>query len=158
MKHQAVDPDKCSLHFVHDFSRKIFFRLCSINLLYFNVWLPLFQVICWNIVIILVCFPVCDVTNFETDFSFLIKLFFYMTKKPGQNWNKKSFWLNFKGISIARKRLRPKSAFLTRSLTRFRKCSQKVLPIVLTEKVKSYILILSHMFVVGVFFSCPIFL
>ena len=65
---------------------------------YINVWLPLFHVTCWNIVIILVCFPVCDVINFETDFSFLIKLFFYMTKKPGQNWNKKSFWLNFKGI------------------------------------------------------------
>ena len=31
-------------------------------------------------------FPVCDVINFETDLIFLMKPFFYMTKKLGQKF------------------------------------------------------------------------
>ena len=35
----------------------------------------------WAICIAIVCSPGCEVGNFEIDFIFLIKSFFYMTKK-----------------------------------------------------------------------------
>ena len=45
--------------------------------------------------IVIVCYPVCDIINFETCFSFLIKSFSYMTKNSEQKLkylqNKKSF-------------------------------------------------------------------
>ena len=45
--------------------------------------------------IVIICFPVYDVINFEIDFWFLINPLFYMTKKSGQKFecrkNKKSF-------------------------------------------------------------------
>ena len=45
--------------------------------------------------IVIICFPVYDVINFEIDFCFLINPLFYMTKKSGQKFecrkNKKSF-------------------------------------------------------------------
>ena len=34
-----------------------------------------------NMCILIIAFPVCEVINFETDFSFLIKPLSYMTKK-----------------------------------------------------------------------------
>ena len=36
--------------------------------------------------IIIICFPVYDVINFEINFNFLIKLFYYMAKKSGQKF------------------------------------------------------------------------
>ena len=53
-----------------------------------------------NMYIEFICWPVCDVINFESNLSFLIKLFFYKTNKSGQKshkqkelrtWNKKNF-------------------------------------------------------------------
>ena len=69
-------------HFVFDFSRKMFFKLYSINLPYFIVSLPLLLEILDNLCIAIVCFPGCDVINFEINLIFLIKSFFYMTERP----------------------------------------------------------------------------
>ena len=33
-----------------------------------------------NMSIVIICFPICDVVNFEINLSFLIKPFSYMTK------------------------------------------------------------------------------
>ena len=38
------------------------------------------------ICIVIICFPVCDVINFENNISFLNKLFFLMTKKARQKF------------------------------------------------------------------------
>ena len=58
-------------------------------------WLSLLHEILGNICIIIICYPVCDVINFEIKHSFLIKLFFYIIKKSGWKCkylkNKKSF-------------------------------------------------------------------
>ena len=62
--------------------------------------------------IVIICFPVYDVINFEIDFCFLINPLFYMTKKSGQKFecrkNKKSFlseinkfFIISKGLSVA---------------------------------------------------------
>ena len=56
-------------------------------------------------------FPCCDVINFETNLIFLIKPFFFMTKKSRQKfkylrkkailrWNKKHFSLFLKGFQL----------------------------------------------------------
>ena len=67
--------------FLHDFSRKIFIMLYSINWTNFIVWLPLHLEIFGNKMrIIIICFPVDDVMNLKTILSFFIDLFFYMTK------------------------------------------------------------------------------
>ena len=69
--------------------------LDSINWLKFIVWLPSFLEISSNIYIKIVCYPVCDLINFEIYLSFLITPFFYMTKNS--EWklkylkNEKSF-------------------------------------------------------------------
>ena len=39
-----------------------------------------------NICIAIICFPGCDVVNFEINLIFLIKIFFYMTKKSKQKF------------------------------------------------------------------------
>ena len=44
------------------------------------VWSPLLLELLNNICIVIICFPVCDVINFEINFGFLIKPFSYMTK------------------------------------------------------------------------------
>ena len=48
-----------------------------------------------NMCIAVVCFPGCEVINFEINLIFLIKPFFYMAKKPREKFkyleNKKSF-------------------------------------------------------------------
>ena len=38
-----------------------------------------------NLCTVIICFPVCDIINFETNLRFLIKLFFYMIKKEDKN-------------------------------------------------------------------------
>ena len=59
--------------------------------------------------IVVTCFPVCDVVNFETTLSFLIKPFSYMTKTAGRKCKylknkktKKVFFIIFKGLSVVR--------------------------------------------------------
>ena len=52
-------------HFVYDFSRKMFLMFYSINWPNVIVWLPLLLEILFNVCIAIVCFPDCDVINFE---------------------------------------------------------------------------------------------
>ena len=74
--------------------------------------------------IVIVCYPVYDVINFEIKLSFLIKPFSYMTKMSGLNLNifrtkrtfkikQKAFFIVFKGVSVVRNCLRPESVSLT---------------------------------------------
>ena len=69
--------------FLYDFSRKIYFMLYSINWLNFIVWSSLFLWILSNMCIVINCFPVFEVISFETNLSFLIKPFCYVTKEVG---------------------------------------------------------------------------
>ena len=74
------------LHFVYNFSWKIFLKLYCINWPHFIDWLPLLLAILSNMRIAIVCFPFCDAINFEINFIFLIKPFFYMGKKSRQKF------------------------------------------------------------------------
>ena len=56
-------------HFVYNYLRKIFFILYSINRSNFIASLLLFTVILGNMCIIIICFPVCNVINFEITLS-----------------------------------------------------------------------------------------
>ena len=61
---------------------------------FLTVLLPLLLEMLGSICITIVCEPGCDVINFEINLAFLIKLFFYMTKKLRQKKyieNEKSF-------------------------------------------------------------------
>ena len=84
-------------HVVHDFPRKMFLMLYSINWPNVIVWLPLLLEILGNMCITNVCYPGCEMNRI-----FLIKLFCYMTKKSRQKFkyleNKKSFWDEIKSI------------------------------------------------------------
>ena len=62
-------------HFLHDFWRTIIILLYSINWPSFIVWLPLLREILSNMCIAIVCWPVCDVINFEINLIFLINPF-----------------------------------------------------------------------------------
>ena len=76
-------------HLLHDFWRKIFFLLYSINWPSFTVWLPLLPEILCNICTAIVVNQVdCDVINFEINLIFLIKSgFFYDQKVKTKNSN-----------------------------------------------------------------------
>ena len=63
-------------HFLHNFWRKTFLLLYSINWPNLIFWLPLLCEIFDNMCIAIVCKPGCDVMNFEAKLIFLIKLFF----------------------------------------------------------------------------------
>ena len=66
-----------SMTFYEWFSKKIFLMLYSVNWPYFIVWLPLLLEILGSMCMAIICVPGCDVINFEINFIFLIKLFFY---------------------------------------------------------------------------------
>ena len=89
-------------HFVYDFSRKMFLMLHSINWENFIVWLLLLLEILGNTCIKIVCWPCCDFIKFEINLIFLIRPFWYMTKKSRQKLkyleNKRSFWGEIKSI------------------------------------------------------------
>ena len=68
-------------HFLHDFVRKIFLTLQSINWLHFTVWSPLLLEILGNVVIVVTCYLGFDVINIVINLSFLIKPFYHMTQK-----------------------------------------------------------------------------
>ena len=68
-------------HFVYIFFRKTFFLLYSINWPDFIVWLLLLLELLGNICIEIICFLVYLILNFEIIPSFLMKSFFYTTKK-----------------------------------------------------------------------------
>ena len=86
-------------HFVYDFSRKMCPMLHTFNLPNFIIWMPLLLEILGSMCIVIVFLPDCDVINFEINFIFLIKPFFYMTKKSRQNLNilreKRAFFHHF---------------------------------------------------------------
>ena len=77
-------------HFLHNFWRKMFLLIYSINWPGFIVWLSLLREKLGNM-----CNYNCNVMNFEMNLIFLIKSFFNMTKKSRQKFNyldnKKSF-------------------------------------------------------------------
>ena len=79
----------------YDFSRKMFLVLYSINWPHLIAWLSLVLEILGSMRIAIVCFPGCDVMNFEINHISLIKPFFYWTKKSKQKFkyleNKTSF-------------------------------------------------------------------
>ena len=82
------------LRFLYDCSRKFLLLLYFINLSNFIVWLPLLLEILGNVYIVTVCFSGCDVITFGMNLTFLIKQFFYLTKKSrGKCWErKKNIW------------------------------------------------------------------
>ena len=67
-------------HFLYDFLRKTWHVLLTDY--YFIFSLSLLREILGNIYIVIACFPGFEVTNFEINHICLIKLFFYMIKKP----------------------------------------------------------------------------
>ena len=73
--------------FVYNFSKKIFLILYSINRPNIIVWLPVLLKILDNICIVIICCPVCHVTNFENHLTFLINPFFWITKSSRQKFN-----------------------------------------------------------------------
>ena len=68
-------------HFVYDFSRKIILMLYSINWPNFIACLPLLLDILDNMCIVVVCYPDCDVMDFEINLIFLIETFFLNDQK-----------------------------------------------------------------------------
>ena len=63
-------------HFVYDLSTKVFLMLYSINWPIFIAWLFLLLGILGNMCIAIVCYPGCDVMDFEINLIFLIEPFF----------------------------------------------------------------------------------
>ena len=90
-------------HFLHNFWRKIFLLLYSINWPNVIVWLLLLCEIFGNMCIAFVCKQSCDVMNFEINLIFLIRLLFLHDQKvvtktkiswePKEllRWNKRHF-------------------------------------------------------------------
>ena len=66
-------------HFLHRFWKKIFLVLNSISWSLFIAWFSLFVEILDSMCIVIICYPLCDVINFEVKLNFFIRLFFYMT-------------------------------------------------------------------------------
>ena len=75
--------------------------------------------------IAITCFPGCDIINFLINLFLLIKPFFYINKKSRQKLNilrtkrafktkYKAFFTFFKGLSVAKNRLRSESAPLAK--------------------------------------------
>ena len=73
-------------HVVHDFSRKMFLMLHSINWPNFIIWLSLPFKILGNVCIAIFCFPGCDVISIETNLIFLIKPFFTWPKSKDKSF------------------------------------------------------------------------
>ena len=63
-------------HSVYDFSTKMCLMLYSINWPNFVAWLPSLLEILGNMCIAIVCYPGCDVMDFEINLIFLIEPFF----------------------------------------------------------------------------------
>ena len=68
-------------HFIYDFSTKMFLMLCSINGPDFIAWLPLRLEILGNMCTAIVCYPGCDVMDFEINLTFVIEPFFLHDQK-----------------------------------------------------------------------------
>ena len=111
---QTIDLEICSIlmfykkglcmvsppYFVRDFLRKMFLMLYSISWPNFTAWLPLLLEILDNRCISIVFYPGWDVINFEINLYYLIKPFFYMTKKSRQKFQYLENEKNLQGKSI----------------------------------------------------------
>ena len=73
-------------HFLHDFWREIFLTLYFVNWPNFIAWLSLLLKILGIMRIVIICFPDCDVINFELNLSFIIRSFFIETKSQDKNF------------------------------------------------------------------------
>ena len=86
-------------HFPHNFWRKIFLLLYSINWPYFIVWLPFLCEVLGNMCIVIVSKPGWDVMNFEVNLIFLIKHSFLHDQKVLTkgliSWERKSICHHF---------------------------------------------------------------
>ena len=71
-------------HFLHEFWRKIFLMLYSINWPNFVLLLHLLLKIFGSMCIVVICLAVCDVISLKL--TFLIKPFSYITKRPRQKF------------------------------------------------------------------------
>ena len=67
--------------FCERLSKKMFLMLYSINWPNFIFWLPLFFEILGNKCIAIICYPGCDIINFEINLIFLIKAVFLNKQK-----------------------------------------------------------------------------
>ena len=67
-------------YLLHNFERKIFLALYFINWPSVIVWLPLLLKISGDMCIAIICYPVCDVINFEINHSFRIRPFLHNQK------------------------------------------------------------------------------
>ena len=76
----------CNPHFMYDLSEKLFLMLYFINWLNAIVWLSLVLEILCNMYIKIVCFPDCDVMNFDINLVFLIQPSFDVTRNSSQKF------------------------------------------------------------------------
>ena len=90
-----------------------FLMLYFINWPNFIVWLSLLLELFGNTHIAMVCFPGCDIINFEINPIFLIKPFF---EEQNELLRGKKTFFTFKGLSVAKQFLRPESALLNASM------------------------------------------
>ena len=67
--------------FMYDFSTKKFLMLYSVNWPNLITWLPLLLEKLRNMCIAIVCYPGCDVMDFEINLIFLIETFFLHNQK-----------------------------------------------------------------------------
>ena len=68
-------------HFLHNFRIKVFLSLYYFNWPLFTVWLSLLREILGNMCIAIVCWPACEVMNFEVNGIFLVKPLFLHDQK-----------------------------------------------------------------------------
>ena len=91
-----------SAWFLHNFWWKVFLALYSINWPNLIFWLPLLLELLGNMLIVDICYPVCDSINFEINLSLFIKILSCMKKKAGQKFkyseNEKGFQYEIKSI------------------------------------------------------------
>ena len=103
-------------YFIFDFSRKVFLMLHSINWSNLIVWLPLLHEILDNMCIAILCFPDCDVINFEIKRSFQWSRFSAWPKSKDKNLNilrtkrdfkekQKAFFILFNSFEAKKKKM-----------------------------------------------------
>ena len=103
-------------HFMYTISRKTFFMLYAINWPNFIAWLSLVLEILCNVCIVIICFPVIDVMNFEIILTSYQVVFLHdfldnnlniLRTKGAFKMKYKALFINFKEISL--KQIRPTS-------------------------------------------------
>ena len=95
-------------HFLHDFWRKMFILLYSVNWINFIVWFPLRREILGDMCIVIVCELGCDVLNLESK-AWSIS----WEQRVLLKW-KKNIFINFQWLSLAKNCLRPETTPVTK--------------------------------------------